>query len=105
VSPRRVLLVLAVFALAIAIGAGLAYLLQILRPVFWSVRTLTENTGATVLGAVSGAFPQVLRRRKRWEFACFTLASTSFVLLAVTVLGFSLMDVHLQIPFAIEGWL
>jgi polysaccharide chain length determinant protein (PEP-CTERM system associated) len=98
VSPHRNLLVLAVLGLALAAGAGLAYLIQILKPVFWSVRTLAEHTGATVLGAVSPAFPQTLLRRKRWDVAFYTVFAGSFFLLAAVVLGFSLLGEHLALP-------
>src|ERR1700722_10958613 len=98
VSPHRNLLVLAVLGLSLAAGAGLAYLIQILKPVFWSVRTLAEHTGATVLGAVSPAFPQALLRRKRWDVAFYTLFAGCFFLLAAVVLGFSLLGQHLALP-------
>jgi polysaccharide chain length determinant protein (PEP-CTERM system associated) len=98
VAPRRTLLVLAVLALSVGCGAGLAYLIQLLKPVFWSVRTLAEHTGATVLGAVSPAFPQALLRRKRWDVSFYTLFAGSFLLLAVVVLGLSLLGQHLMLP-------
>jgi len=87
-----------VLALALGCGAGLAYLIQILKPVFWSVRTLAANTGATVLGAVSPAFPQALLRRKRWDVSFYTLFAGSFFLLAAAVLGLSLLGEHLTLP-------
>lgn len=98
VSPHRSLLVLVVLGLALGCGAGLAYLIQMLKPVFWSVRTLAENTGATVLGAVSPAFPQALLRRKRWDVSFYTLFAGSFFLLAAVVLGLSLLGQHLTLP-------
>jgi polysaccharide chain length determinant protein (PEP-CTERM system associated) len=105
VTPRRARLVLMVFALAPAIGCGLAYLLQILKPVFWSVRTLTDNTGATVLGAVGAAYPKVFRRRKRWDLVLYSLATGSYVAAAMVVLGFSLLGLHLTIPRELGAWL
>jgi polysaccharide chain length determinant protein (PEP-CTERM system associated) len=105
VAPRRALLVLGVFALSLVIGAALAYLLQILKPVFWSVRTLSENTGATVLGAVSAAFPKTLQRRRRWDVALYSLATFSFVCVAIVVLGASLLGLHLTIPHELGAWL
>jgi hypothetical protein len=59
---------------------------------------LAENTGATVLGAVSPAFPQALLRRKRWDVSFYTLFAGSFLLLAVVVLGLSLLGQHLMLP-------
>jgi len=105
VSPHRSVLVLVVFALALGVGAGIAYLLQLLKPVFLSVRTLAENTGATVLGAVSAAFPRALQRRKRWDIAFYTFIAGSFMLLAVVVLGFSLLGEHLTLPPELKEWL
>jgi len=97
VSPRRSLLVVIVLALAVGCGAGLAYLLQIVKPVFWSVRTLSESTGATVLGAVSSAFPKTLYRRKHWDVAFYTIAASTFGLVAVAIFGFSLLGRWLEI--------
>jgi polysaccharide chain length determinant protein (PEP-CTERM system associated) len=105
VSPHRSVMVLAVLALALGGGAGIAYLLQLLKPVFWSVRSLTEASGVTVLGAVSAAFPRTLRRRKRWDLALYTVAAGAFVALAVVVLGFSVMGGHLVPPSSVRSWL
>jgi polysaccharide chain length determinant protein (PEP-CTERM system associated) len=98
VAPHRSLLVLAVLALSIGIGAGLAYLIQLLKPVFFSVRTLAETTGATVLGAVSPAFPQALLLRKRLDLSLYTMVAGGFLLLGVVVLGLSLLGEHLKLP-------
>lgn len=105
VSPHRAVLVIVVLALACGCGAGLAYLIQILKPVFWSVRTLAQNTGATVLGAVSPAFPKALLRRNRWDAAFYTLFAGSFMLLGAVVLGFSLLGQHLTLPADLRSWL
>jgi polysaccharide chain length determinant protein (PEP-CTERM system associated) len=105
VSPPRSALVLAVLGLALAGGAGLAYLLHRMQPVFWSVRRLAEDTGATVFGAVSAAFPKKLARRSRWDGALYTVVTGGFVALAVVVLGFSWMGMHLTLPAEIRGWL
>lgn len=57
VFPRRTLMLAGGLLLALAIGGGLAYLLQMLRPVVGSARSLSELTGLPVLGVVSAAFP------------------------------------------------
>jgi polysaccharide chain length determinant protein (PEP-CTERM system associated) len=97
VAPHRSLLVLAVLALSVGIGGGLAYLIQLLNPVFWSVRTLAETTGATVLGAVSPAFPQALVYHKRRDLSLYTMFAGGFLLLAVVVLGLSVLGEHLTL--------
>lgn len=98
VSPHRVLLVLGVFVLAIGMGGALAYLIQKLKPVFWSVKGLTAFTGVTVLGAVSAAFPKAIDRRRRLDLAFYSLFMGGFVLLAALVLGFSMLGQHLRLP-------
>jgi polysaccharide chain length determinant protein (PEP-CTERM system associated) len=105
VSPHRVILVLVVFVAAIGVGVALACLIQMLRPVFWSVKGLTEHTGVIVLGAVSAAFPGIINRRRRWDLALYSLFAGGFVLLAAVVLGFSILGQHLQIPPELDDWL
>jgi polysaccharide chain length determinant protein (PEP-CTERM system associated) len=98
VSPHRALLVLGVFVLAIGAGGAIAYLIQMMQPVFWSVKGLTEYTGVTVLGAVSAAFPKAIDRRRRLDLAFYTLFVSGFVLLGAVVLGFSMLGQHLSLP-------
>jgi hypothetical protein len=76
-----------------------------LRPVFWSVKGLTEYTGVTVLGAVSAAFPGIINRRRRWDLTFYSLFAGGFVLLAAVVLGLSALGGHLQIPPHLGKWL
>jgi polysaccharide chain length determinant protein (PEP-CTERM system associated) len=104
VWPHRSLLVLMVFALALGAGAGVAYLLQLVKPVFWSVRALTESTGVTVLGAVSGAFPKRMRLRRGVDITLYSTAAAGFVAVAIVVLGFSWLGLHLTLPTEIGRW-
>jgi polysaccharide chain length determinant protein (PEP-CTERM system associated) len=53
VFPKRPLLAMGALAAAIAAGVGVAFMLNLLRPTFGSVRRLRELTGLPVLGAVS----------------------------------------------------
>jgi polysaccharide chain length determinant protein (PEP-CTERM system associated) len=53
VFPKRPLLAVGALVAAIAAGVGVAFLLNLLRPAFGSVRRLQEVTGLPVLGAVS----------------------------------------------------
>jgi polysaccharide chain length determinant protein (PEP-CTERM system associated) len=53
VAPNRPLLLTVVLLGALAVGAGLTYLLNRTRPVFQDVRSLAEITGLPVLAAVS----------------------------------------------------
>jgi len=53
VFPKRPLLAIGALGAAIAVGGGVAFLLNLLRPAFSSVRHLRETMGLPVLGAVS----------------------------------------------------
>jgi polysaccharide chain length determinant protein (PEP-CTERM system associated) len=53
IFPNRPLFIIAVLFMGIAAGAGLAYVMHLIRPVFSSRRELADATGVTVLGAVT----------------------------------------------------
>ena len=72
VFPRRTLFIAAIFVSACALGAGIAYLIHLMRPVVGSARSLTALTGLPVLGVVASAFPGRLNaglRRTVFRFA------------------------------------
>lgn len=52
-SPNRLLLLSAVLGAALVAGAALAFLLNRLNPVFNDIRSLAEETGLAVIGAIS----------------------------------------------------
>jgi polysaccharide chain length determinant protein (PEP-CTERM system associated) len=53
IFPNRPLFIIAVLALGLASGAGVAYLMHLFKPVFSSRRALADATGVPVLGAVT----------------------------------------------------
>lgn len=53
VFPRRLLFLTFVLGGAVAVGLGVAYLLNLLRPVFNSTQRLADATGLAVLGSIS----------------------------------------------------
>lgn len=57
VAPKRGLLVAAALILGLVAGAGTAYLMNLIKPVFQNVKALAEATGLRVLGMVSLAKP------------------------------------------------
>jgi polysaccharide chain length determinant protein (PEP-CTERM system associated) len=85
VSPKRPLLVIGTFFLALGAGIGIAYLLHLLRPVFVSTRQLTAATGLPVLGAVSMAWAEKHRVEKRQGSVRYALLSTGLLLAGVIV--------------------
>ena len=75
VAPNRPQLLVMVLVAALAVGAGIAWLLNQLRPVFHTVRTLTEVTGLPVLAAISRTWVDRHRQQRRGEFLKFSAAS------------------------------
>jgi polysaccharide chain length determinant protein (PEP-CTERM system associated) len=72
VFPRRALFIGGIFIGACLLGAGVAYLLHMMRPVVGSARSLTALTGLPVLGVVAAAFPGRINasaRRSLFNFA------------------------------------
>jgi len=86
VAPRRLMLLAAVLAVSLGGGAGLAWLLAQLRPVFSSARALRDISGFPVLGSVSRVFldPQLMAKR-RFALVSFSVAILGLVLLVGSV--------------------
>ena len=92
VSPKRGLLLLMVFALAMAIGGGFAYFMHKIKPVFVSLEGLRESGDYPVLGALSLIVSRSRRQDQRREVIRFCTGAG--LLAAVLVLGFA-FDGHL----------
>jgi polysaccharide chain length determinant protein (PEP-CTERM system associated) len=87
VFPHRTLFLAAALAAALAAGAGLAFLLHILRPVVGSARSLASLTGLPVLGVVSAAFPKRLREAAHRDLFQFAGGVACLVILFAAVLA------------------
>lgn len=83
VAPDRPLLICAALLLSLAAGAGTAYAMNRLRPVFLSAKLLNKVTGLPVLGIVSMTSLQAFRRRERHR----TLAYAAVVMALVVATG------------------
>jgi polysaccharide chain length determinant protein (PEP-CTERM system associated) len=90
VAPRRLELILLVVVAGLGAGAGLAYLLQMLRPVFVDQGSLREITGLPVLGAVSMAHQAEHRGQRRREL--LVLAGVTGMILVMAVFAVLFMD-------------
>jgi len=86
VFPNRPLLIIGALIAALAAGAGVAYLLHLLRPVFVSARQLGAVTGLTVLGAVSLAWADQHTLQQRRGAVRYALWTGGLVALDVAVL-------------------
>jgi polysaccharide chain length determinant protein (PEP-CTERM system associated) len=88
VSPQRTLLLLAVFAAAVGFGGGLAYLMNLVRPVFNTAKSLAEGTGLPVLGTVSMTGLEKFQLQRRMSMLRFSAAAVllGFAFVIVLVL-------------------
>ncbi len=85
-APNRPLLILGTLLAALAAGAGVAYLLHRLQPVFVSTRQLATVTGLQVLGAVGMAWKDRYHARQRRGGALYIGAAAALVACGVGVL-------------------
>lgn len=84
IAPKRSLLIVFVLATGIAAGAGLAYLLHQLNPVFSTARQIAAITGLPVLGTISMTWLEKQRVRARKGIIAF--AGTTAMLFATAAL-------------------
>ena len=97
-SPRRALMIAAVLMVAIAAGAGVAYLRHRLTPVFWTSKTLLAVTGTRVLGVVSGAFHDSQRRKTRRDLLWYSAAAGVLVLVAGAAVRANQLGLRFTLP-------
>ncbi|HEY8509285.1 MAG TPA: XrtA system polysaccharide chain length determinant, partial [Steroidobacteraceae bacterium] len=86
VAPNRPLLLLAVLFAGVVLGGGLAWLMNQLKPVFHTVRSLADITGLPVLAAVSRTWVDRHRRQRNMELLKFSGAALLLVLVFGMVL-------------------
>lgn len=84
--PNRPLLLIVVLVFGLLAGAGTAYLLHMLRPVFSSERSLADLTGIPVLGIVSRTWTEKYRQQMRGGLMRYSVASGLLLVAFVVVL-------------------
>ncbi|HEY1890266.1 MAG TPA: XrtA system polysaccharide chain length determinant [Steroidobacteraceae bacterium] len=93
VSPKRPLLIVGAFFLALAAGIGTAYMLHLLRPVFVSTRQLASATGLPVLGAISMAWAEKHRLVKHQISVRYAFLSTGLLVVGAVIFTLSLFPI------------
>jgi polysaccharide chain length determinant protein (PEP-CTERM system associated) len=87
VFPNRPLLMMAVLVAGLGLGAGVAYLMHMMKPVFVGTKSLAELTGLPVLGAVARTWVERQREEIRRGLLRYSaLSALLLVLFAVMVM-------------------
>ena len=89
-APNRTLLALAVLVAAFSAAAGVAYLLSLLRPVYFGEDQIREAfEGVLVIGGVGLMRDAKTVRRERWTLFLYGCAATALVIvLGLLLLGY-----------------
>jgi polysaccharide chain length determinant protein (PEP-CTERM system associated) len=95
ISPKRSLLVLAVLLGSIGAGAGIAFVMHTLRPVYTSVKGLAESTGLVVLGSVSMAWLDHHKHTLRRSYIRYAVAIGGLLVIGVVALQLNRMGFRL----------
>jgi polysaccharide chain length determinant protein (PEP-CTERM system associated) len=75
VAPDRPRLLIMVLLAGLAVGGGLCWVLNQLKPVFHSVRSLTQVTGVPVFAAINRTWAEQFRQQRRAELLKFSAAT------------------------------
>lgn len=87
VFPNRPLFLAVVLIVGVGIGAAVAYLMHLIKPVFSDTRSLTEITGLPVLGSLTRTFLEKHRMEMRRGLLRYSaMSALLFVLFIVAVL-------------------
>jgi polysaccharide chain length determinant protein (PEP-CTERM system associated) len=86
IFPNRPLFLAVVLIAGLGLGAGLAYLIHLIKPVFVDARSLTEATGLPVLGTVMRGWLDRERNTLRAGLRRYMAASGALILLFVVVM-------------------
>jgi polysaccharide chain length determinant protein (PEP-CTERM system associated) len=94
VTPNRTRLLMLVVIGGLIVGAGIAYLLQLLKPVFIDANSLRKVTGLPVLGSVGMTFKSRHRGRRNRELGWLIGSIALMLVLFVLVLLFEDLGVE-----------
>lgn len=87
VFPNRPLFLAVVLIVGIGAGAGVAYLMHMMRPVFVTSRTLGEITGLPVLGSVTRSWVEKYRAQLRSGLLRYSIASALLLVVFIAVVA------------------
>ncbi len=97
VWPKRTALLGAIWIAALAVGAGIAYGLNMLKPIVISMRAMNALTNFPVLGVAGAAFPSRQRAEARRHIWHISLAAGCWVAAFAAVLALNWSGARLSI--------
>lgn len=83
--PNRPLFLFAVFVVGIGAGAGVAYVMHMLRPVFSTSRSLADMTGLPVLGSVTRSWVEKYQAQLRHGLVRYSVAAAALFVVFIAV--------------------
>jgi polysaccharide chain length determinant protein (PEP-CTERM system associated) len=102
IGPQRILLTFGALFAALAVGGGLAFLLSLLKPVYFDMRTLRNELEFPVLGQVTRVMTDDVKMKRRLEISGFVSMVILLFLLFVGVLLIHVMGMREDILLLIK---
>jgi polysaccharide chain length determinant protein (PEP-CTERM system associated) len=96
VWPKRGQLIGAGLVAGLALGGGLAYVLNLMRPVFDGAASLGEATGLPILGTITVSDLLERQRRRRRSYVLYAVSVLVLVVVGVVVLKLNAMGLRLD---------
>ncbi|NII11175.1 XrtA system polysaccharide chain length determinant [Oleiagrimonas sp. C23AA] len=103
VSPKRAVLLLVVFAMALGVGGGFAYFLHKINPVFVSLKGLREVSGYPVIGAIGLVVSRARQATRRKEVIGFCTGGGLLAVVLVIGIAFNAPLTHFVQHFFVLG--
>jgi polysaccharide chain length determinant protein (PEP-CTERM system associated) len=85
VGPKRLMLSAMILLVGLGIGGGIAFLLSMLKPVYFDMRTLRAELEFPVLGQVTRIMTDEVRKKRRLEISGFVSVVVLLFLLFVGI--------------------
>ncbi|MEW8507980.1 MAG: XrtA system polysaccharide chain length determinant [Candidatus Thiodiazotropha sp.] len=102
IGPKRLFLTAAVLMLALGVGGGLAFLLSIIKPVYFDMRTLRAELEFPVLGQVTRVMTDDVKVKRRLEIGGFVSVVLLLFLLFVGIVLIYVMGAREDIILLIK---
>ncbi|PVV05731.1 MAG: chain length-determining protein [gamma proteobacterium symbiont of Ctena orbiculata] len=102
IGPKRLLLTALALFMALAIGGGLAFLLSLLKPVYFDMRTLRTELEFPVLGQVTRVMTDDVKMKRRLEISGFVSVVVLLILLFIGIVLIHVMGMREDIILLIK---